>query len=203
VGDDDWVVTLGDVCGKGYDAAIVTTLVRHTIRALSVSERSPARVLSGLDEVLRNHGTDRFCTAVVLHLSHERDGWRVSAALGGHPAPLLVRSGEAAQPIGGRGPLLGVLDVTSFRDEQLWIGPGDAVLLYTDGVLEGRRGSELFGEDRLLATVERVGAHPAELVAEVMDGVRDFQSGTARDDVALVALWVPARPDGVGTATAE
>jgi sigma-B regulation protein RsbU (phosphoserine phosphatase) len=77
------------------------------------------------------------------------------------------------------------------------------VLLYTDGVLEGRRGSELFGEDRLLATVERVGAHPAELVAEVMDGVLDFQSGTARDDVALVALGVPARPGGVGTATTD
>jgi sigma-B regulation protein RsbU (phosphoserine phosphatase) len=193
VGEDDWVVTLGDVCGKGYDAAIVTALVRHTVRALSVGERSPARVLSGLDEVLRNHDADRFCTAVVLHLSHEGDGWRLSAALGGHPAPLLVRSGGAARPIGGRGPLLGVLDHALFSDEQLWIGPGDAVLLYTDGVLEGRRGSELYGEDRLFATIERVGAHPVELVAEVMDGVLEFQSGTAHDDVALVAIGVPAR----------
>jgi sigma-B regulation protein RsbU (phosphoserine phosphatase) len=69
------------------------------------------------------------------------------------------------------------------------------VLLYTDGVLEGRRGSELYGEERLRATIERIGPHPAELVAEVMDGVLEFQSGTPRDDVALVALGVPDRGD--------
>jgi phosphoserine phosphatase RsbU/P len=191
VGPDEWVVTLGDVCGKGYDAAIVTALVRHTVRALTVGERSPARVLSGLDEVLRHHSTDRFCTAVVLCLSHSGDGWRLTAALGGHPAPLLVRGDGSVHPIGGRGPLLGVLDEAVFVDDQVRLEPGDAVLLYTDGVLEGRRGPELYGEARLMATIGRVGARPAELVAEVMDGVLEFQSGTLRDDVALVALGVP------------
>jgi sigma-B regulation protein RsbU (phosphoserine phosphatase) len=191
VGPDEWVVTLGDVCGKGYDAAIVTTLVRHTIRALTVGERSPARVLAGLDGVLRNHDTDRFCTAVVLRLAHAVDGWQLTAALGGHPAPLLVRRDGTAESIGGRGPLLGVLDDARFTDEELRLGPGDAVFLYTDGVLEGRRGPEMFGEERLSATIERVGAHPAELVAEVVRGVLEFSDGTLRDDVALLAFGVP------------
>ena len=191
VGRDDWVVTLGDVCGKGYDAAIVTALVRHTIRALTVGERSPAQVLSGLDEVLRHHDTDRFCTAVVLYLSHDGGGWRVTAALGGHPPALLVSADGALRPVGGRGPLLGVLDDARFTDEQLRLEPGDALVLYTDGVLEGRRGRELYGEERLRDTIKRVGPHPAEVVSEVMSEVLEFQAGTLRDDVALVALGVP------------
>jgi sigma-B regulation protein RsbU (phosphoserine phosphatase) len=192
VGPSEWVVTLGDVCGKGYDAAIVTALVRHTIRALSVGERSPARVLTALDEVLRNHSTDRFCTAVVLYLCRDDDGWELTAALGGHPPPLLLRADGRLDPIGGRGPLLGVLDDARFADQQLRLDPGDVVLLYTDGVLEGRRNSEMFGEERLRATIEGIGALPVELVAEVMSTVLDFQEGTLRDDVALVALGVPA-----------
>jgi sigma-B regulation protein RsbU (phosphoserine phosphatase) len=191
VGDNEWVVILGDVCGKGYEAAIVTALVRHTVRALSMGERSPAGVLRGLDEVLRHHDTDRFCTAVVLHLSHEDGGWRLSAALGGHPAPFLVRRDGTVHPFGGRGPLLGVLNEARFSDERVQLETGDAVLLYTDGVLEGRRGPEMYGEERLLAAIERVGARATDLVAEVVNGVMEFQSGTLRDDVALVALGVP------------
>ena len=192
VGPADWVVTLGDVCGKGYDAAIVTALVRHTIRALSVGERSPARVLGALDEVLRHHSSDRFCTAVVLHLHLDDDGWELTAALGGHPPPLLLRADGRLDPIGGRGPLLGVLDDARFADERLRLEPGDVVLLYTDGVLEGRHEREMFGEERLRTTIEEVGGRPADLVAEVMRTVLEFQDGTLRDDVALVALGVPA-----------
>ena len=191
VGPEEWVVTLGDVCGKGYDAAVVTALVRHTIRALSIGEHSPARVLSGLDEVLRNHGTDRFCTAAVLYLSREDDGWELTTALGGHPSPLLRGRDGDPRPIGGRGPLLGVLDGAVYRDEVQRLDPGDRVLLYTDGVLEGRRDRELFGEERLLATIQDADGGSAELVAEVMRAVLEFQDGTLRDDVAIVALGVP------------
>jgi len=192
VGADDWVVTLGDVCGKGYDAAIVTTLVRHTIRALSVGEPRPSRVLQSLDEVLRHHETDRFCTAALMRLRRDDEGWHVTSGLGGHPPPLLLRAGEDPQPCGGRGPLLGVLDQAAFEDDTFRLGPGDVVLLYTDGVLEGRRGRELFGEDRLVAAVRQAGRQPAALVDGVMTAVLDFQEGTLRDDVAIVAFGVPA-----------
>ena len=192
VGTDDWVVTLGDVCGKGYDAAIVTALVRHTIRALSVSERRPAAVLKGLDEVLHHHETDRFCTAALLRLQRDADGWQVTSGVGGHPSPLLLRAGQDPVPCGGRGPLLGVLDNATYEDGCLRLEPGDIVLLYTDGVVEGRRGRELFGEDRLLDTVGTGGSHPTEVVDGLMKAVLDFQEGTLRDDVAIVAFGVPA-----------
>jgi phosphoserine phosphatase RsbU/P len=191
VGTDDWGVTLGDVCGKGYDAAIVTALVRHTIRALSVGEHRPSQVLKGLDEVLRHHETDRFCTAALLRLRRDAEGWQVTAGVGGHPTPLLLRAGSDPEPCGGRGPLLGVLDDAHFEDDCFRLGPGDVVLLYTDGVLEGRRGRELFGEDRLAAAIGRADRRPGALVDAVMGAVLDFQEGTLRDDVAIVAFGVP------------
>jgi sigma-B regulation protein RsbU (phosphoserine phosphatase) len=191
VGDDEWVVTLGDVCGKGYEAAIVTSLVRHTIRALCVTERSPSAVLAALDEVLQHHETDRFCTAVLLRLRREGDGWSIDIGIGGHPRPLLLRRGSAPEPCAGRGPLLGVLHDATFEESTVRLGPGDALLLYTDGITEGRRGDEMYGEDRLLATAARIGPRPHELVDALTAAVLEFQDGTLRDDVAVVALGVP------------
>jgi sigma-B regulation protein RsbU (phosphoserine phosphatase) len=193
VGADDWVIALGDVCGKGYEAAAVTALVRHTIRALCVTEERPSAVLAGLDEVLRQHPTDRFCTAVLLRLRPEGDSWRVTASLGGHPQPLLVRRGHASELRGSHGPLLGVVDRPSFEDTELRLDPGDALLLYTDGVIEGRRGPELFGERRLAATADRVGPDPDALVTTLVEEVLDFQDGTLRDDVAVLAFGPPVR----------
>ena len=192
VGTDDWVVTLGDVCGKGYEAAVVTALVRHTIRALCVNSERPAEVLRGLDEVLRHDPTDRFCTGVVLRLRRDGDGWDVQIGIGGHPRPLVLRPGRPPETCGLGGPLLGVVDNARFEDTELRLSPGDVILLYTDGVVEGRRDDELFGEARLEATAHRIGPRPHALVGAVMEEVLAFQDGTPRDDVAIVALGVPA-----------
>jgi len=141
--------------------------------------------------VLHHHETDRFCTAALMRLRRDADGWQVTSGVGGHPPPLLLRAGSGPEPCGGRGPLLGVLDEATFEDDSFRLGPGDVVLLYTDGVLEGRRGRELFGEDRLVAAVAQAGRRPAALVDGVMSAVLDFQEGTLRDDVAIVAFGVP------------
>jgi phosphoserine phosphatase RsbU/P len=191
VGPDDWVVTLGDVCGKGYEAAVVTTLVRHTVRALCVGEDRPSVVLSALDRVLHEHPTDRFCTAVLLRLRPEGGSWLVTLALGGHPPPLLLRPGRPPEPCGTHGPLLGVVDRATYADTTLRLEPGDALLLYTDGIIEGRRSGELYGDDRLIATAERLGPDPAALVDVLVRELLAFQDGTLRDDVALVALGPP------------
>ena len=191
VGPDDWVITLGDVCGKGYEAAVVTTLVRHTLRALCVGEERPSAILAGLDKVLHEHSTERFCTAVLLRLRCEGDSWQVTLTLGGHPQPLLLRSGQAPEHCGSHGPLLGVVDHATFEDATLRLDPGDALLLYTDGVIEGRHDDDFYGEQRLLETAGRVGPDPAALVASVVHEVLDFQDGTLRDDVALVAFGPP------------
>ncbi len=192
VGDDEWVIALGDVCGKGQEAAIVTTLVRYTLRALCVGESRPSLVLAALDEVLRQHPTDRFCTAVLLRLKREPHGWLVTLSLGGHPQPVLLRAGRPPELYGAHGPLLGVVDDPTYEDNELRLAPGDVLLLYTDGIIEGRHDDEFYGEQRLLDTVQRLEADPAALAGLLVQDVLDFQDGTMRDDVAVLAFGPPA-----------
>ena len=192
MGAEDWVIALGDVCGKGQEAAIVTTLVRHTLRALCVGEERPSVVLAALDKVLRQHPTDRFCTAVLLRLKRQPSGWLVTLSLGGHPEPLLLRAGRPPELYGAHGSLLGVVDDPTFQDNELRLGPGDVLLLYTDGIVEGRSRDEFYGEQRLLHTVERLDRDPSALVKLLVQDVLDFQDGTMRDDVAVLAFGPPA-----------
>lgn len=191
VGDGDWVVALGDVCGKGADAAVVTALVRHTIRATAVVLTSPAAVLEALNDVLLHHETDRFCTLVVLRLRLIDDGWDVVLAAGGHPPPVLVRPSGPPRPVECGGPLIGVLEHTSFDEARLHLTAGSTVLLYTDGVTEGRRGRDFYGEPGLVESVRRHGPDPLQLAHGLLADVMEYQSGLTSDDVAVVAVGVP------------
>lgn len=190
----DWVVALGDVCGKGVDAAVVTALVRYTIRALTVQQQSPSAVLHALNDVLLDAGSERFCTVVLLRLRQQGDAWSATFAAGGHPLPLLVSghlSGRGAvTQVGAPGTLVGVLREVRFSDTVLRLAAGDLLVMYTDGVTEGRRADEFFGEDRLQRSVltHRGVPLPAD---GILSEVLDFQEGSARDDIAVVAVRVP------------
>jgi phosphoserine phosphatase RsbU/P len=190
VGSDDWVVVLGDVCGKGVEAAVVTALVRHTLRAVVIGLREPAQALEVLNEALLAQADGRFCTVVMARLQRDADGWQVTLGSGGHPAPLLRRPGRPVEPVNGQGPLVGVLESVEFRDRVVRLGPGDVLTLFTDGVTEARRNGELYGDARLRDSVERSGATAAAVVETILDDVHGFQRGSLRDDVALVSLRV-------------
>ena len=188
--EDDWVVVLGDVCGKGVDAAVVTSLVRHSLRALTVQLDGAGDVLSALNGVLLANGQERFATVVLARLRRTADGWQATLSSAGHPLPLLA-TGEAVTEVGEPGDLVGVLPEAACTDTVLPLHPGEVLMMYTDGVTEGRRAQEFYGDARLrraLAT-HRVAARPAE---DVLDDVMDFQRGVARDDIAVVAVRVPA-----------
>jgi sigma-B regulation protein RsbU (phosphoserine phosphatase) len=189
----DWVVALGDVCGKGVDAAVVTALVRHTLRALTVQDDAPSDVLAALNDVLLREGTDRFCTVVLVRLRLGVDGWVATLSVGGHPLPLHVSESGVVRPVGEPGSLVGVLPRVQVHDTEVRLAAGDLLLMYTDGVTEGRRGPEWYGESRLIDAVRahRDDARPAE---GILEDVLAFQAGTARDDIALVAVRVPASP---------
>ena len=188
---DDWVVVLGDVCGKGVDAAVVTALVRHTVRAVTVQEASPAAALHALDEVLAHHPTERYCTVALVRLRRTHGRWRWRMSLGGHPRPLVVRPGPASSNVGDPGSLVGVLAEPTFHDTEGDLLPGSTLLLFTDGVTEGRRGVEQYGEDRLRAVAEQ--HHGEPFIADtVLADVLAFQDGMARDDIAVVTVTVPA-----------
>lgn len=191
VGRDDWVVVIGDVCGKGVDAAVVTALVRHTVRALAVAHDEPRVMLADLNEVLLQHQTERFCTVALMRLRRDADGWYAVLSVGGHPSPLLLRDGAPARPCGGTGPLIGVLDHPVFDESTLRLLPGDVLVLYTDGVPDGRRDGETYGDHRLLASLAAHRADAATAVEGLVADVVDFQRGVPRDDIAVLAVGVP------------
>jgi sigma-B regulation protein RsbU (phosphoserine phosphatase) len=192
IGEDDWVVVIGDVCGKGVEAAVVTALARYTLRAAAVRELRPSGAVHTLNEVLRHHDTDRFCTVVVVRLRRVGGAWHAALACGGHPLPLLTRPGAAPAPLGRHGSIVGFFPSPRFTDAETMLRPGDSLVLYTDGVTEGRGDGDLFGDERLTASIAAHAGSAASLVEGVLADVLAFQEGMARDDIAVVTVTVPA-----------
>ena len=196
--DRAWGVSLGDVCGKGPDAAIITALARHTIRALAVHTASTSAVLEGLHHaILRSPETDGFCTALFITANVGAAGevhLRMSA--GGHHLPLLVGTDGTVTEVGRRGHLLGMLEPLRLHEDQATVEPGESLVLFTDGVIEARRGEELYGEQRLhelLGELRIAGAQ--ELADAITADAVDFQGGAlTRDDIAVVVLQGAERP---------
>lgn len=190
VATDDWVVALGDVQGKGAEAAVVTALARYTVRAASVDHDAPSAVLRTLDRVLRQAETDRFCTVALVRLRRTDGTWRATIACGGHPLPLLRRAGRPPEPVGTHGPLVGILPRATFTGTDVDLAPGDALVLFTDGVPEGRRGREFYGPDRLLAVVDAHRGTAADVTDAILADAMAFQSDDPRDDIAVVTIAV-------------
>jgi sigma-B regulation protein RsbU (phosphoserine phosphatase) len=197
VTSDEWVVVLGDVCGKGPAAAVVTSFVRDSIRVLTVSEPSPARVLAQLNELLLRHGSgNRFCTLVLLRLVRQGPCWRAVVSVGGHPPPVVLRRGEEPAFAPFRGFLVGAFAEAAFTEDELMLHPGDGLVLYTDGITEARVGPSLFGDQAVLESLRSSGrggsASMADVVGTLVGAALDFQAGDAQDDIAAVGLRVRA-----------
>ncbi|MCU1394075.1 MAG: domain S-box protein [Ilumatobacteraceae bacterium] len=191
VSADHWVLAIGDVQGKGVDAAVVTSLARHTIRAFAVEHHSPAAVLRDLNTVLLADGTDRFCTALVIALHRGTDGWRAVVSAGGHPLPMVSRNGSTPTEIGRPGTLLGFFPTGSFHEESIDLHSGDMVLAYTDGVSEARGDSSFFGENAIAAAMMRPADSASRLTARLLHQVLEHGGDVTRDDIAMVAVRVP------------
>lgn len=198
ISSHDWIVALGDVEGKGVDAAVVTALVRHTIRAASV-EHEPSGVLRIVNEVLLGDATNRFCTAVVMRCRQIDDRWRITVSCGGHPLPIRATTHEVGS-VGRPGTLLGVLADIEVHDVEIQLDDTTVVLAYTDGVSEARRDGDLFGDDRISDLVGRVRAGALDdILTELVDAALDFGGRPNQDDIAAIAIR-PVRP---GDATGD
>lgn len=192
VGDDEWIVTIGDVCGKGVEAAVLTAFVRYSLRGLAVQHNDPSRILRALNTAMLAHGSDRFCTVVVMRLLKEDDDWLVTISSAGHPLPVLVTAGGEVAEIGAAGSLVGVLTHPQLDDERHVLSVGDTLLLYTDGVTEARGASGTFGLSGILPVIATGVSSAPDLTGRLLDEVLRFQDGTARDDIAIVSLTVQA-----------
>jgi sigma-B regulation protein RsbU (phosphoserine phosphatase) len=191
VADADWVVAIGDVCGKGVDAAVVTALARYTIRAAAVQHDDPSEVLAALNEVLLRHESERFCTVTIVRVRQTGSGWSAAVSCGGHPLPLLLDGAGMVRAAGAPGPLVGILPGVEFAHGPVDLSSGDSLVLYTDGVTEGRRGLEFFGEERLRQAVAAHAGSARSVAEGILGDVLAFQGENPRDDIAIVVLHIP------------
>lgn len=190
IAEGDWALVLGDVCGKGVEAAVVTALARYTMRGVAVQEPTASGSLRILNELLLREGVERFVTVVTARLRRGEGVWHMQVSAGGHPLPLLLRPGQEPRRVGHHGSLLGMFDDPSVRDAEIELRSGDSVVFFTDGVTEGRRDREFYGEKRLHDILGEGG--PAKVVADrLLDDVMEFESDFTSDDIAIVVLHVP------------
>jgi serine phosphatase RsbU (regulator of sigma subunit) len=196
--DGGWAALIGDVQGKGPDAAAVTALARHTLRAAAAYEDRPSGVLGLLHTALREQpGEPRFCTVAYAHLRIAEDRVALELACGGHPLPLVVHPDGVVQPVGQLGTLLGTDIEPQLTDVSVELAQGDVLVLYTDGVSEvRRRRREVFGHRELTALLQTCGGLPPDAVADrVEQAVLTASEGRLRDDVAILAFGPQAGGD--------
>jgi serine phosphatase RsbU (regulator of sigma subunit) len=200
--DGGAVLVVGDVQGKGVEAAALTSTARHTLRTAALEGADPATMLCRLNRALlylqaervlaSGQQSVRFVTVSVVALSPTEYGFRGVVASGGHPPPIVVRPSGTVDQLTAEGPLLGVFDDPTFVPLTMELGLSDVLVLYTDGVTEQRSHSEVFDEAQLgrlvrnMLTVRR-----ADAVAQlILDTVLQLSPQEVRDDIALLVARV-------------
>jgi serine phosphatase RsbU (regulator of sigma subunit) len=186
--DGGHMIVLGDVTGKGVEAAALTSLVRHSARMAARFDPRPARVLAHVNEVLREQPRLSLVTAVCALVENGGSTARLTVASAGHPLPLRRRPGEPPEPLGDHGVLLGVGGEDDWTETVAEIAPGETLLFYTDGVTETPGDGARFGDGRLREAVARAGDQPGALLAEIQRSLREFQTGVTLDDRAMLAM---------------
>jgi PAS domain S-box-containing protein len=184
--EERWAVVIGDVCGKGAEAAALTALARYTLRA--AAPLAPVEALRHLNQaILRQRDDLRFITMVYAELDLRGGRVRVSMANGGHPPPLLLRPSGSGEIVSCRGTLIGVTPDPDLEECVVELEAGDVLALYTDGVTEASHSRPLDGEDILTALS---GVFTADAVADGLQRLARLDGAPARDDVAILTFQV-------------
>jgi serine phosphatase RsbU (regulator of sigma subunit) len=190
LGRSGWAIVIGDVCGKGADAAAITALARYTLRAAAMQEEQPSRILGLLnDALLTQRGDKQFCTVAYGRLiTNSKPGALLELACGGHPLPLVLHPDGKVESAGVPGTLLGVVPDPDLEDRAVELGPGDSLVLYTDGVTEARTPSGMFGVGELTAVLQSSVGLDAAGIAERIEGAVLEVEDDPRDDIAILVV---------------
>jgi serine phosphatase RsbU (regulator of sigma subunit) len=193
---DGWGIAIGDVCGKGEEAAAVTAAARHAIRVLAHWNPDPADVLSRANEVLQSSDYEsRFVTAFAGHMRWNENRLQLRTASAGHPCQMIVRTDGSVQALCGGGMALGLFPDARMSAEDIELGEGDLLFLFTDGVTEARSPEMAYFEDRLAGELAQVaGRTPAQAVATMQALVLEFSQNELRDDMTMLVLRAGVRP---------
>jgi sigma-B regulation protein RsbU (phosphoserine phosphatase) len=189
-GPDSWIVVVGDVSGKGVQAATVTGLVRDVIRILVDDGKPMTEILCRVNKTLVQRGGGRYCTLAMASVVRERDSTlAVCLHLAGHDRAVLVHADGKTSFVGEGGTALGLLETIASPDVEIRLQPGDSLIFYTDGVTERRRGRELFGTGRLRDAAGPLAGYPAEVMAARLRSTTiNFSVEEPRDDIAILVL---------------
>jgi serine phosphatase RsbU (regulator of sigma subunit) len=189
--DGEWALVIGDVCGKGVGAAAVTGLARHTLRAAAMREKRPNDVLEVLNQaILRADVEERFCTALFVRLLPGEEVRELELSSGGHPTPVVLRASGEVVPVPCPGMLIGLFEDADLHNCTVTLRSGDALVMYTDGVVEGKEPD--IGEDALRSVLESCqGMDAAAIGATIERQVVASQDGDPADDIAVLVLRVP------------
>jgi serine phosphatase RsbU (regulator of sigma subunit) len=203
-----WIFAVGDVCGHGVEAAATTGLVRHTIRSSAMAGVMPSAILARLNQMLLRHTAEwantnedpvpispRFCTVLVGTAQPTARGVDLIVCSGGHPLPLVGRSVGRVEPVGVPGTLLGVTDEVNLTDTVVHLDPGEALVCYTDGLIDRRRArSRAFGEEGVVKAIYQGKGMSAAHLAELIESeALAFVDDDPTDDMAVLTLRAAPR----------
>ncbi|MFF5264760.1 SpoIIE family protein phosphatase [Actinomadura viridis] len=193
---DGWGLVLGDVCGKGEDAAAVTATARHGVRLMSRWKDKPTEVLAAVNDVLLDE--DRFVTAIMAGLKPEGEGMTINLATAGHPPAIVIRADGVIRTASRGGVPLGLFEDFEAGLDTVYLGVGDTLFLHSDGVLEAcDLARQEFGQERLLENLAATATAPVQEMLDALEqALLDYCDGDLRDDVSMLALRVlpPALP---------
>ena len=196
VGGGALVAAIGDVQGKDARAAARTSLVRHAVRLAAVDTDGPLEALRVVNRAaLREQypGDHRFSTLLLARLEQRDGGIAARIASGGHPPALVLRTDGRVEEASSCCTLLGVVDDVEGTEADVHLHPGDALVLYTDGLTEARHERGILGESRVRALLRGlVGQDAAGIVRGLEDASAEWSRGHRADDLALLVLRVPA-----------
>jgi sigma-B regulation protein RsbU (phosphoserine phosphatase) len=192
--DGTWVLAVGDVSGKGPEAAALTGLARHTIRTGALTATSPADVLRTLNEVMFldcPHGhTAHFCTVLLIFAHPAPDGLSITVAAGGHPPGLILHGDHSQSSVGAPGTPAGVFPELQVTDVTGKLGHGDALVLFTDGLTEARTPAGLLGIEGVQRALRHAGERSASGIVADLQELTSGPEVRVRDDVAALVLKV-------------
>lgn len=193
--ENRWSFLIGDVCGKGVEAAKVAALARHAVGAAAMRTTEPPEVLRWLNDTLiaRSPAPDIFLSAIYGTFAVEGGDCVLRLCCAGHPHPIIRRANGETGQLATNGTLIGVFANYSIEETRLRLSPGDSLIVYTDGIDEARNGSALFGESevlRLIATAEP-SAGAAAIAARIVDAALTFGNGIVSDDLAILVIAIP------------
>src|SRR3954471_23116432 len=192
-GSGTWTAVIGDVCGKGPEAASLTALARYTVRTASSPDNAPSEILRTLhDSIASERAELRFCTAALARIqtpSSGRGKARLTVALGGHPLPLILRKTGRVDSVGEPGTLLGALPSPVIADVDATLAVGDSLVLYTDGMLDVRDRGMRDDPDWRADELSKASGQTADQIAErLSQAAIERHGGEPRDDIAVLVL---------------